>query len=96
MIAREPAIYPGADRSSIQLKLKSEPGALYRVLERIYALHIDLVKLESRPVPGSDFEFTFYFDLACPAVSPKFAQLLDSLADVCTDFTYFGSYVEVL
>lgn len=96
VIAREPAIYPGADRSSIQLKLKSEPGALYRVLERIYALHIDLVKLESRPVPGSDFEFTFYFDLACPAVSPKFAQLLDSLADVCTDFTYFGSYVEVL
>ena len=71
VIAREPAIYPGADRSSIQLKLKSEPGALYRVLERIYALHIDLVKLESRPVPGSDFEFTFYFDLACPAVRDR-------------------------
>ena len=96
VISREPAIYPGADRSSIQLTLKSEPGALYRVLERIYALNIDLVKLESRPVPGSDFEFTFYFDLACPAVSPAFATLLDSLDDVCSEMRYFGSYTEVL
>lgn len=96
VIADKAAIYPGADRSSIQLTLKSEPGALYRVLERIYALNIDLVKLESRPVPGSDFEFTFYFDLACPAVSPVFASLLDSLEDVCSDMRYFGSYTEVL
>lgn len=96
VIADKAAIYPGADRSSIQLTLKSEPGALYRVLERIYALNIDLVKLESRPVPGSDFEFTFYFDLACPAVSPAFATLLDSLEDVCSDMRYFGSYTEVL
>lgn len=96
VVARDPAIYPGADRASMQLTLKSEPGALYRVLERIYSLNIDLLKLESRPVPGSDFEFTFYFDLACPAVSPAFSTLLDSLDDVCTDFTYFGSYTEVL
>lgn len=96
VISRAPAIYPGADRSSIQLTLKSEPGALYRVLERIYALNIDLVKLESRPVPGSDFEFTFYFDLACPAVDPAFSALLDGLDDVCTSYRYFGSYTEVL
>ncbi len=96
VIARDPAIYPGANRSSIQLTLTSEPGALYRVLERIYALNIDLVKLESRPVPGSDFEFMFYFDLSCAATSPAFATLLDSLDDVCDSFTYFGSYTEVL
>ena len=96
VIAWEPAVYPGANKTSIQLTLKSEPGALYRVLERIYALNIDLVKLESRPVPGSDFEFTFYFDLACPATSPEFSALLDGLDDVCSSFHYFGSYLEVL
>ncbi|MFR3877037.1 MAG: hypothetical protein ACLTYW_01560 [Collinsella sp.] len=30
----------------------NEPGALYRVLERFYALNINLIKLESRPIPG--------------------------------------------
>ena len=96
VIANGPKIYPGADRSSILLTLKNEPGALYRVLERIYALDINLVKLESRPIPGRDFEFMFYFDLDCPACSPSFAALLDSLDDVCGRFHYFGSYSEVL
>lgn len=96
VIAREAAIYPGATRTSIQLTLTSEPGALYRVLERMYALNIDLVKLESRPVPNSDFEFTFYFDLAVDATSGALATLLDSLGDVCSNFTYFGSYAEIM
>lgn len=96
VIAREPAIYPGATRTSIQLTLTSEPGALYRVLERIYALDIDLVKLESRPIPDSDFEFTFYLDLAVDATSKALATLLDSLDDVCSSFRYFGSYAEIV
>lgn len=96
VIAKDPIIYPGANRSSIMLTLKSEPGALYRVLERIYALDINLVKLESRPIPGRDFEFVFYFDLECSATCDAFATLLDSLDDVTSSFTYFGSYTEIL
>ena len=96
VISARPAIYPGATRSSIVLTLTSQPGALYRVLERFYALNINLVKLESRPIPGRDFEFMFYFDLDCPATSGAFATLLDSLDDVCSEFAYLGSYTEVL
>ncbi len=96
VIAREPVIYPGADRTSLLMTLPHEPGSLYRVLERFYALDINLVKLESRPIPGRDFDFMFYFDLICPVGSESFAALLDSLGDVCEDCTYFGSYLEVL
>ena len=74
----------------------NEPGALYRVLERFYALNINLIKLESRPIPGRDFEFMFYFDLDCPFGSKALDDLLDSIDDVCESFTYFGSYTEVL
>ncbi|MDY2778100.1 MAG: prephenate dehydratase domain-containing protein [Collinsella sp.] len=96
VIARDPAIYPGANRTSIILTLRSEPGALYRVLERIYALDINLVKLESRPIPQRDFEFRFYFDLECSPVSDAFAALLDTLDDVTSSLTYLGSYTEIL
>ena len=97
VISATPCIYPGATRSSIMLGLrKTQPGALYRVLERFFALDINLVKLESRPIPGHDFDFVFYFDLDCPPGSPSFSALLDSLDDVCSWFTYFGSYTEVL
>lgn len=97
VVSATPRIYPGATRSSIMLGLqKTQPGALYRVLERFFALDINLVKLESRPIPGRDFDFVFYFDLDCPPSSPSFSELLDSLDDVCSWYTYFGSYTEVL
>ena len=50
IISATPRVYPGATRTSLMLTLPHEPGALYRVLERFYALDINLVKLESRPI----------------------------------------------
>ncbi len=96
VVSAEPKIFPGATRASLMLTLSHEPGSLYRVLERFYALDINIVKLESRPIPGRDFEFMFYFDLECPAGGPQLGELLDALDDVCDRFTYFGSYTEVL
>lgn len=96
VISAEPEIYAGATRASLMLTVSHEPGSLYRVLERFYALGINLVKLESRPIPGRDFEFIFYFDLDCPVSAPSFIELLDSLGDVCERYWYFGSYTEVL
>jgi len=80
----------------VMITTTNEPGALYRVLERFYALNINLIKLESRPIPGHNFEFMFYFDLDCPFGSKALDDLLDSIDDVCESFTYFGSYTEVL
>ena len=96
VISAKPAIYPGASRTSLMLTLSHEPGSLFRVLERFYALDINLVKLESRPIPGRDFEFMFYFDIDCPVGAESLGTLLDGLGDVCESFTYFGSYTEVL
>ncbi len=95
-IAKDLTIYPGADRSSLMLIVNHEPGALYKVLSRFYALDINIVKLESRPIPNRDFEFMFYFDLECPVEAPEFATLINSLGDTCEEFRYLGSYREII
>ena len=95
-IAKDLTIYPGADRTSLVVVLSHEPGSLYKVLAKFYALDINIIKLESRPIPGRDFEFMFYFDVECPAAAPQFAQLMDTLADVCEECRYLGSFSEVL
>lgn len=95
-IAKDLAIYPGADRTSLMAVISNEPGSLYKVLGRFYALGINLIKLESRPIPDRDFEFMFYFDVECPAEAPEFQALMDSLADACEDLRYLGSYSEVV
>lgn len=95
-IAKDLQIYPGADRTSLMVVTSNTPGSLYKVLARFYALDINLVKLESRPIPDSNFEFKFYFDLECPIAAPEFARLIATLDDVCEDFRYLGSYSEMV
>ena len=95
-ISKTPEIYPGADRTSIRLVLAHKPGSLYRVLARLYALDINLLKLESRPMPDRDFEFQFYLDLETSVYSEEFGQLMCELDGICEEFTYLGSYSEVV
>ncbi len=95
-ITKKLTVYPGADRSSLMLVVGNEPGALFKVLAKFYALDINIIKLESRPIPGKDFEFMFYFDVDCPIVAPEFTQLMSTLGNVCEDMRYLGSYSEVI
>ena len=73
-----------------------KPGALFRVLGFIYSLGINIVKLESRPIPNRDFEFMFYFDLETSVYSMEFARLMCEVESMCEEFHYLGSYSEVL
>ena len=95
-ISKNLEIYPGADKTSIMMILPHKPGSLYRVLARLYALGINVTKLESRPIPDRDFEFMFYFDLDTSIYSEEFIQLMCELDDLCEEFKYLGSYCEVV
>ncbi len=95
-ISKDLEIYPGADRTSLMAVLEDKPGSLYKLLSRLYALGINLNKLESRPMPEREFEFMFYFDLDTPVYSQEFLQLMGEIGDICEEFSYLGSYSEVI
>ena len=95
-ISKNLEVYPGSDKTSIMMVLNHRPGALYKVLARIYTLGINVTKLESRPIPDREFEFMFYFDLETSIYSEEFVQLMCELEDLCEEFTYLGSYTEVV
>jgi len=95
-ISKNLEIYPGSDKTSIMMILNHRPGALYKVLARLYVLGINVTKLESRPLPDRDFEFMFYFDLETYIYSEEFVQLMCELEDLCEEFKYLGSYSEVV
>ena len=95
-ISRNLEIYPGSDKTSIMMILNHKPGALYKVLARLYTLGINVTKLESRPIPDREFEFMFYFDLETSIYSDEFIQLMCELDELCEEFKYLGSYTEVV
>lgn len=95
-ISKQLEVYPGADRTSVKLTLPHRPGSLYHILAKFFASGINLVKLESRPLPGSDFEFMFYFDVSESVYSPVLSTLLCELDAEVEDFEYLGSYTELV
>ena len=95
-ISKNLELYPGAHKTSIMMILPHKPGALYKVLARLYTLGINVTKLESRPLPDREFEFMFYFDLETSIYSEEFIQLMCELDDLCEEFKYLGSYTEVV
>ena len=94
-ISKEPMIYPGADRISLILALKHRPGALYEILAKLTALEINLIKLESCPIVGYDFEFMFFFEMQGTVRDPRVAAMLASLEQSCESFKFLGNYSEV-
>lgn len=52
-----------ADKMSLAFAIEHRPGTLVAALERLAAAGIDLTKIESRPLPGSPWEYVFYVDV---------------------------------
>ncbi|MBR2631955.1 MAG: chorismate mutase, partial [Lentisphaeria bacterium] len=69
-ISRKPEIYPGANKISLFVVLPNKSGALHNVISKFAALDLNLTKLESRPTPGREFEYSFYLDFEAQVISP--------------------------
>jgi chorismate mutase/prephenate dehydratase len=95
-ISKDLEIYPGADKTSLMVITPHRPGSLYQVLARFNTLGLNLIKLESRPLPDREFEFMFYFDLETSVYSDEFIRMVDDLNTICEEFHYLGSYSEVI
>lgn len=95
-ISKKPEIYPGANRTTLLLVLKHRPGSLFAALERCNELGVNLVKLESRPIPERDFEVQFCFDLDIAAASPTLTRLIPALEAEAEELKYLGSYSEIV
>ena len=95
-ISKKMEIYPGSNKISLILSLPHSPRSLYQAIAKFAALGINLTKLESRPIPGSDFEFLFYFDFEGSVHSPELINLLAELENQPETFVFLGCYTEAI
>ena len=93
-ISRRLEIYPSANKISLMLNLAHEPGSLNAVVSRLAIAGINLLKLESRPIPGREYEFRFFFDMAASVQDPEVVRLLGELEAHCDRFVFLGCYDE--
>lgn len=95
-IAKEPEVYPGADKLTLMLVTPNKPGALYHALSCFNALGVNMTKLESCPIPERDFESMFYFDFTVSVYSDELRHLLCELEARAERFRLLGAYSEII
>ncbi len=94
VISRDPILPAEANKISLCFSLPHEPGSLYGVLQRFAACGLNMTKIESRPIPGSDFEYDFYLDFTGNIHDPPTLELICSLHDELPRFSFLGNYAE--
>jgi prephenate dehydratase len=94
--AGEAALTDGAsvaaeDKMSLAFAIEHRPGTLVAALERLAGAGVDLTKIESRPVPGSPWEYVFYVDVRFDEAQ-KAAAALAALRAHCRMVKVLGRY----
>jgi prephenate dehydratase len=95
LLAREAGPIEAATKTSIVFVLDNKPGALYNALGVFASRTVDLCKLESRPLRGHPWEYSFYLDVLGDPQGTA-GQAIDELGRSCRELRILGSYPEGL
>lgn len=79
-------------KTTILFRTPNKPGALFRALAAFALRDINLTKLESRPIEGRPWEYSFYADFAGDAEEPNVARAIAHLEEMCESVRVLGSY----
>ena len=82
-----------ADKISLCFDLAHTTGSLYQVLTFFSINHINLLKLESRPIPDKNWEYSFFIDIEGNIGQQKIQDAICSVMDETTRFRYLGNYI---
>ena len=93
-ISKSLEIFEGANKITFVASASHRPGSLYSLIAKFATRGLNICKLESRPIPGKDFEFRFYFDVEASVHDPDTQTVLSQLEKE-DFFTFLGAYSEV-
>ncbi len=80
-----------ANKMSVAFAIEHRPGTLVAALQRLADAGVNLTKIESRPVPGSPWEYVFYVDVRFDTAKQADAALA-ALEEHCRMVKVLGRY----
>lgn len=81
----------GADKASVNFHTDHSKGSLARVLTKIAEGGINLSKLQSFPIPGSDWKYSFHADMEFDSID-QFENIIHEIKEITDSLKVYGVY----
>jgi prephenate dehydratase len=80
-----------ADKASVYFHTDHSKGSLAKVLTMISEEGVNLSKLQSFPIPGSDFQYSFHVDMELESAE-QFNRVMKAIRPLTADLRVYGVY----
>jgi prephenate dehydratase len=92
LLAATGEVADNADKLSLVLHLAHRPGSLCQVLNAFAKRDLNLLKIESRPIPGTPWSYCFYLDLQASLKDANTRSALEELKEHADSIKILGCY----
>jgi prephenate dehydratase len=82
---------PEANKASVNFHTDHSRGSLARVLTRIADGGINLSKLQSFPIPGSEWQYSFHADMEYDTPA-QFEEVIEGIKPLVSELKIYGTY----
>jgi len=79
------------DKASVNFHTDHSRGSLARVLTKVAEGGINLSKLQSSPIPGSEWEYSFHADMEFDTLG-QFEAVIESIRPITAELKVYGIY----
>ena len=92
LLAPSAELAPDANKLSLVMNLAHQPGSLCKTLEVFARRNLNLMKIESRPIPGTPWSYCFYLDLQASVADRGTQEALEELRQFTDSVKILGCY----
>ena len=92
ILSKHPVYRKDADKVSICFELPHESGTLYNMLNNFAFSHLNMRMIESRPIPGRNWEYRFFVDIEGNLDDPDMINALKGIAGEANHMRILGNY----
>lgn len=92
VVSKEPVYRKDAGKISICFELPHKSGSLYNMLGNFIYNHVNMVMIESRPIPGRNWEYRFFVDIEGNLSDAPVQNALKGIGEEAAALRILGNY----
>ncbi len=92
ILAKDPVYQKEANKISICFECAHKSGTLYNMLGNLIYNNVNMLMIESRPIPGKSWEYRFFVDVEGNLSDPAVQNALKGIAEEAATLRILGNY----